>query len=42
MLEEIAVGDAEAAALMTRKHVNDFRVGWEKAHLSFEQVIEAV
>jgi DNA-binding FadR family transcriptional regulator len=41
MLEEIAAGDAEAAALMTRKHVNDFRVGWEKAHIDFEQVIEA-
>lgn len=35
ILEEIRSGDGEAAAMMTKKHVNDFRVAWEKAGLDF-------
>jgi DNA-binding GntR family transcriptional regulator len=31
ILEEIRAGDPEAAALMTRKHINDFRIGWERS-----------
>lgn len=36
ILEEIRAGDPEAAALMTRKHVDDFRVGWERAGLRLD------
>jgi len=39
ILEEIRAHDAEAAALMTRKHINDFRTGWEKARLPFDQEV---
>jgi len=42
ILEEIRAGDAEAAALMTRKHINDFRKGWERAHLPFDQTVGPV
>jgi DNA-binding FadR family transcriptional regulator len=31
ILEEIRGGDPEAAAMMTRKHINDFRIGWERS-----------
>jgi GntR family transcriptional regulator, transcriptional repressor for pyruvate dehydrogenase complex len=33
ILEEIEAADPDAAALMMRKHVNDFRTGWERAGL---------
>ena len=33
ILEEIQVGDGDAAALMARKHVNDLRASWEQAGL---------
>lgn len=36
ILEEIEVRDADAAALMTRKHVNDLRTIWEEAGLDLE------
>jgi len=36
ILEEIQVRDADAAALMTRKHVNDLRSIWEKAGANLE------
>jgi GntR family transcriptional repressor for pyruvate dehydrogenase complex len=42
IVEEIRVRDADAAALMARKHVNDLRASWEVAGLNFElQVGEA-
>ena len=34
ILEEIEAADPDAAALMMRKHVNDFRTGWERAGLN--------
>jgi GntR family transcriptional repressor for pyruvate dehydrogenase complex len=40
ILEEMRAGDPEAAALMARKHVNDFRIGWDRTHLNFEQLVE--
>ncbi len=36
ILEEIQVRDADAAALMTRKHVNDLRTIWEQAGVDLE------
>lgn len=36
ILEEIQVRDADAAALMTRKHVNDLRAIWEQAGVNLE------
>jgi DNA-binding FadR family transcriptional regulator len=36
IVEEIRVRDADAAALMVRKHVNDLRKAWEEAGLDFE------
>ncbi|HWD76651.1 MAG TPA: FCD domain-containing protein [Solirubrobacteraceae bacterium] len=36
ILEEILVRDADAAALMARKHVNDLRSIWEQAGLNFD------
>jgi GntR family transcriptional repressor for pyruvate dehydrogenase complex len=41
ILEEIQVRDADAAALMARKHVNDLRAIWEQAGLEVELEIEA-
>ncbi|WP_249018873.1 FadR/GntR family transcriptional regulator [Conexibacter sp. S30A1] len=41
ILEEIQVRDADAAALMARKHVNDLRAIWEQAGLELELEIEA-
>ena len=32
---EIEAGDADTAAAVTRRHVNDFRIAWEKAGLDF-------
>lgn len=37
ILEEIQVRDSDAAALMSRKHVNDLRATWEQAGLNFER-----
>ncbi|MEV4420973.1 FCD domain-containing protein [Patulibacter sp. NPDC049589] len=42
ILEEMQVGDAEAAALMTRKHVDDFRRGWELAGLDMDLEVGAI
>jgi GntR family transcriptional regulator, transcriptional repressor for pyruvate dehydrogenase complex len=39
MVGEIEAGDADTAAAVTRRHVNDFRVAWEKAGLDFHQEI---
>ena len=36
IVEEIRVRDADAAALMTRKHVNELRAAWEHAGLDVE------
>ena len=41
ILEEIQVGDADAAALMARKHVNDLRASWEQAGLDLELQVAA-
>jgi DNA-binding GntR family transcriptional regulator len=35
ILAEIKAGDGEAAALMTKRHVNDFRAAWEHRGLDF-------
>jgi GntR family transcriptional regulator, transcriptional repressor for pyruvate dehydrogenase complex len=40
ILDEIANGDGEAAALMTRRHVDDFRSAWVAAGRELSQVIE--
>jgi GntR family transcriptional regulator, transcriptional repressor for pyruvate dehydrogenase complex len=42
ILEEIQIRDADAAALMVRKHVNDLRTIWEEAGLNLEVQITAV
>ncbi len=39
IVEEIRVRDADAAALMARKHVNDLRTSWEEAGLNFELAV---
>ena len=39
IVEEIGVRDADAAALMARKHVNDLRTSWEAAGLNFELLV---
>jgi GntR family transcriptional regulator, transcriptional repressor for pyruvate dehydrogenase complex len=41
ILEEIQIRDADAAALMARKHVNDLRSIWEGAGLNLEVQITA-
>lgn len=41
ILEEIQIRDADAAALMVRKHVNDLRAIWEEAGLNLEVQIAA-
>jgi DNA-binding FadR family transcriptional regulator len=41
IVEEIRVRDADAAALMARKHVNDLRACWQEAGLNFELAIAA-
>jgi GntR family transcriptional regulator, transcriptional repressor for pyruvate dehydrogenase complex len=41
ILEEIQIRDADAAALMVRKHVNDLRAIWEEAGLNLEVQITA-
>jgi GntR family transcriptional repressor for pyruvate dehydrogenase complex len=41
ILEEIQIRDADAAALMVRKHVNDLRTLWEEAGLNLEVQITA-
>lgn len=42
ILEEIELRDADAAALMARKHVNDLRALWEGAGLDLELQLGAV
>lgn len=39
IVEEMVGGDAEAAALMQRKHVEDFRIGWERAGLTLDLLV---
>jgi GntR family transcriptional regulator, transcriptional repressor for pyruvate dehydrogenase complex len=41
ILEEIQIRDADAAALMARKHVNDLRTIWEEAGLNLAVQITA-
>lgn len=37
--DEIEAGDGDTAAAVTRRHVNDFRIAWEKRGLDFHQEI---
>jgi len=39
IVEQVRAGDPEAAAFMTRKHINDFRRAWEHAGLDVHQSI---
>jgi GntR family transcriptional repressor for pyruvate dehydrogenase complex len=39
IVEEIRAKDPEAAAFMTRKHINDFRRAWEHSGLDIHQTI---
>jgi GntR family transcriptional regulator, transcriptional repressor for pyruvate dehydrogenase complex len=39
MLAEIEARDSELAAAVTRRHINDFRVAWEKAGLDFDMQV---
>jgi GntR family transcriptional regulator, transcriptional repressor for pyruvate dehydrogenase complex len=39
IVDEIEAGDGDTAAAVTRRHVNDFRVAWEKRGLDFHQEI---
>jgi GntR family transcriptional regulator, transcriptional repressor for pyruvate dehydrogenase complex len=41
ILDEVAAGESEAAALMTRRHVDDFRAAWIAAGLDPDQSIES-
>lgn len=41
ILEEIQIGDGDAAALMARKHVNDLRRTWEEGGLNLELQVGA-
>jgi DNA-binding FadR family transcriptional regulator len=36
IVTEIEAGDPELAAAVMRRHINDFRIAWEKAGLDFE------
>jgi GntR family transcriptional regulator, transcriptional repressor for pyruvate dehydrogenase complex len=41
ILAEVEARDSELAAAVTRRHINDFRVAWEKAGLDFDmQVVD--
>jgi DNA-binding FadR family transcriptional regulator len=42
IVEEIELRDADAAALMARKHVNDLRAIWEQAGLDLELQVGAI
>jgi DNA-binding FadR family transcriptional regulator len=39
ILAEIEARDPELAAAVTRRHINDFRIAWEKAGLDFEMKV---
>ena len=39
MLAEIEARDPELAAAVTHRHINDFRIAWEKAGLDFEMKV---
>jgi DNA-binding GntR family transcriptional regulator len=39
ILTEIEARDPELAAAVTRRHINDFRVAWEKAGLDFDMKV---
>jgi GntR family transcriptional repressor for pyruvate dehydrogenase complex len=39
MISEIEAGDPDTAAAVTRRHINDFRIAWEKHGLDFHQEI---
>ena len=39
ILAEIEARDSELAAAVTRRHINDFRVAWEKAGLDFDMKV---
>jgi GntR family transcriptional repressor for pyruvate dehydrogenase complex len=42
IVEQIRARDPDAAAFMTRKHINDFRQAWERAGLDVHQTIGAM
>jgi GntR family transcriptional regulator, transcriptional repressor for pyruvate dehydrogenase complex len=42
MVAEIEAGDPDTAAAVTRRHVNDFRIAWEKRGLDFHQEIASL
>lgn len=42
IVEQIRARDPEAAAFMTRKHINDFRRAWERAGLDVHQTVGAL
>jgi DNA-binding FadR family transcriptional regulator len=37
MLDEVRAGDGEAAAFVTRRHVDDFRAAWEHSGLAYDR-----
>ncbi len=39
ILAEVEARDSELAAAVTRRHINDFRVAWEKAGLDFDMKV---
>jgi GntR family transcriptional repressor for pyruvate dehydrogenase complex len=39
ILSEIEARDPELAAAVTRRHINDFRIAWEKAGLDFDMKV---
>ena len=41
ILDELREGDAEGAAFMARKHINDFRRAWERSGLAYDAVVAA-
>jgi GntR family transcriptional regulator, transcriptional repressor for pyruvate dehydrogenase complex len=42
IVEQVRARDPDAAAFMTRKHINDFRRAWERAGLDVHETIGAV
>jgi GntR family transcriptional regulator, transcriptional repressor for pyruvate dehydrogenase complex len=42
IVAEVESGDAELAAAVMRRHVNDFRIAWEKAGLDFHQSVASL
>jgi DNA-binding FadR family transcriptional regulator len=42
LYEQIAAGDPELAAVIARRHVEDFRVAWERSGLAYERDISSL